>query len=347
MKHHPLQTCWDLAGAAVQAEALSTALSLGLFEQLIEPLTAKELATRLKLNVANTGHLVKLLWGMGLLEQSAPPALDPIDAADTTYQLTSITRTYFLTASPDWCGDAWRYRESRLRHAAGLLRDQVQQGAQTLGVQATEPFAKQWAAAARSQLAQDQQTATVPAALAIMSRLPAFTCATRLLDLGGGPGWVAIELSRQQKSLNAMVFDFPQAVAVAAENIAAAGLAQRVQVRGGDLASDDIGNGYDLIWCSSVLHFVPDVDAVLRKMHRALQPGGTLVCAHAEIGPEPAAAAQVLQYYLPMLMQGRHVGMRGDMAKALARAGFSGLDSLTCGLFPMAPLTVVIGHKPV
>jgi len=347
MKHHPLQAFWDLAGAATQAEALSAALSLGLFEHLIEPITADELAARLNLNAANTGHLVRLLWGMGLLDQSTRPALDHIGSAEPTYLLAAIARIYFLKASPDWCGDAWRYRESRLRQAAGLLRDQVQQGTQALGGQATEPFAKQWAAAARSQLAQDQQTATVPAALDIMSRVPTFACATHLLDLGGGPGWVAIELVRQQRKLSAVVFDFPQAVAVAAENITAAGLAQRVQVLGGDLASDDIGKGYDLIWCSSVLHFVPDVDAALRKMHSALQPGGTLVCAHAEISPEPATAAHVLQYYLPMLMQGRHVGRQGDMAMAMERASFSHIDSFTCGMFPMAPLAVVVGRKAV
>lgn len=345
MNNHPLQAYWNLAAAAIQAEALSTALTLRIFEPLIELLTADELAVRLGLNARNTAHLLDLLWSMGLLERSTRPALDQLESTEPTYRLGVIARTYFLRASPAWYGDAWLYREARLRQAAGLLRDQARQGTQAEGGQALERFAEQWAAAARGQLAQDQCAATVPAALEIMSRVPEFASATRLLDLGGGPGWVAIELARRQDGISGVVFDFPEAVAVAQENIATAGLAHRIKVLGGDLAMDDIGSGYDLIWCSSVLHFVPDVVAALRKMHAALRPGGTLVCAHAEIGNDPSTAAQILQYYLPMLMQGRHVGRQGDMGAAMARGGFARIESFACGMFPMAPLTVVVGRK--
>lgn len=345
MKNHPLQAYWDLAAAAVQAEALSAALTLGIFEPLIESLTADELASRLGLNAGNTAHLLELLWSMGLLERSPRPALDQRGSAEPTYRVAALARTYFLSTSPQWCGDAWCYRQARLGHAAGLLREQVRQGAQAEGGQALERFAKQWAAAARGQLAQDQLAAAAPAALEAMSRVPEFASATRLLDLGGGPGWVAIELARRRAGLSGVVFDFPEAVAVASENIASAGLADRLGVLGGDLATGDIGSDYDLIWCSSVLHFVPDVDAALKKMLAALRPGGVLVCAHAEIGNDPAAAAQVLQYYLPMLMQGRHVGHQGDMSVSMRALGFVGIESFTCGLFPLAPLTVVAGRK--
>lgn len=349
MNNHPLQAYWNLAAAAIQAEALSTALTLRIFEPLIELLTADEVAVRLGLNARNTAHLLDLLWSMGLLERSTRPALDQLESTEPTYRLGAIARTYFLRASPAWYGDAWLYREARLRQAAGLLRDQARQGTQAEGGQALERFAEQWAAAARGQLAQDQRAASVPAALEIMAHVPEFATATNLLDLGGGPGWVAIELARRQGELCGVVFDFPEAVAVATENIAASGLADRLSVLGGDLAVDAIGSvgggDYDLVWCSSVLHFVPDTEAVLRKILAALRQGGVLICAHAEIGDEPAAAAGVLQYYLPMLMQGRHVGHRGDMAAALRRLGFCRIETFACALFPMAPLQVVVARK--
>lgn len=346
---HPLQRYWDLAAAPIQAEALNAALALGIFEHLAEPGSPDELAVRFGLNSRNTAHLLELLWGMGLLERSARPALDRIGGSDPVYGLAEVGRTYFLAASPAWSGDAWRYREARLRQAAGLLQEQVRQGAQPDGQPVIDHVAKQWATAARGQLTQDQHAATVPAALEIMARVPEFATATNLLDLGGGPGWVAIELARRQRGLCGVVFDFPEAVAVATENIAASGLADRLSVLGGDLAVDAIGSvgggDYDLVWCSSVLHFVPDTEAVLGKILAALRPGGALICAHAEIGDEPAAAAGVLQYYLPMLMQGRHVGHRGDMAAALRRLGFCRIETFACGLFPMAPLQVVVARK--
>lgn len=346
---HPLQRYWALAAAPIQAEALSAALALGIFESLVEPRTPDELAAQLDLDSRNAAHLLELLWGMGLLDRSARPGVDYIGGSETVYGLAEVGRAYFLAASPTWSGDAWRYREARLRQAVSLLRDQVRQGAQAEGGQALERMAEQWAAAARRQLAQDQHAATVPAALEIVSRVPEFAAATKLLDLGGGPGWVAIELARRQGGLSGVVFDFPEAVAVAAENIAAAGLADRLSVLGGDLAADAIGSvggsDYDLVWCSSVLHFVPDTEAVLRKILAALRPGGALICAHAEIGDTPAAAVEVLQYYLPMLMQGRHVGHRGDMAAALRGIGFGRVETFASALFPMAPLQVVVARK--
>ncbi|MBW7900918.1 MAG: methyltransferase domain-containing protein [Rhodocyclaceae bacterium] len=341
LRAHPLQAYWRLAAAAVQTEALSAALALGVFEALRGLATPDELAAELGLNARNTAHLLELLWGMGLLERAARPALDRIGGAERTYGLTETTRTYFLASSPSWAGDTWHYRAARLRQAAGLLEAQVRQGPQA----EREDAAGQWSTAARRQLAQDQRAATVPAAVEIVSRLPEFAAATRLLDLGGGPGWVAIELARQRDGLAGVVFDLPEVAAVAAENIAAAGLADRLSVIGGDLAVDGVGDGYDLVWCSSVLHFVPDAEAVLRRIMAALRPGGALVCAHAEIGDEPDAAAEVLQFYLPMLMQGRHVGHRGDMAATLRRLGFGRIDGFACALFPLAPLQVVVGRK--
>jgi 2-polyprenyl-3-methyl-5-hydroxy-6-metoxy-1,4-benzoquinol methylase len=75
---------------------------------------------------------------------------------------------------------------------------------------------------------------------------------------------------------------------VAAANIAHAQLSNRLETLGGDLDSDDIGGDYDLVWCSSVLHFVPDMAAALRKIRAALKPGGVFVCVQAEIARRPA-----------------------------------------------------------
>lgn len=337
---HPLQPYWDLAAAAVQVEALNTALSLDLLEPLATPQTAAEVAARLALDVGNTAHLLELLWSMGLLERTG-------SLETARFVVSEVARSHFLRAAPAGAREAWLYRQARLRQAADLLCDQVRQGSRPETTEPLARFAKQWAAAARGPLAEEQHAATVPAALEILARLPEFPTARRLLDLGGGPGWVAIALARQHPGLSGMVFDFPEAVAVAAENIAAAGLENRLAVLGGDLGTDGLGSGYDLVWCSSVLHFVSDIDATLRKVHAALSPNGVLVCAHAEIAPAAPDAARVLPFYLPLLMQGRHVLRLGETARRMQVAGFERLDQFGSGRFPLAPLQVVIGRKAV
>ena len=53
---HPLQSYWQLAGAAVQADALSRALDLGPFDALPEPLAPASPAPRLGPVPAHTCH---------------------------------------------------------------------------------------------------------------------------------------------------------------------------------------------------------------------------------------------------------------------------------------------------
>ncbi|KAG1278350.1 hypothetical protein G6F64_014656 [Rhizopus arrhizus] len=116
-------------------------------------------------------------------------------------------------------------------------------------------------------------------------------------------------------------------------------------VIGGNLAADPIGQAYDLIWCSSVLHFLPDPAATLRKMHDALAPGGQLIMAHAEIPADARAAARMLPYYLPMLLLGRRVTRAGELGRTRQDSGYQDVRGFDSDRFPMAPLHVLSARK--
>lgn len=346
---HPLQPFWALAAAPLQAEALALALESGVLDDLLTPCTAADVAAVHGWHAGNTAHWLELLWAMGVLQRGDAVA----SSAAPRYGLTPLARRYLHSASIEACGAAWLFRLRSLRHSAALLRDQVAHGPAAQGSPA--PFAQGnadgWAAAARAQIGQEQRAVTVPAALAVLQRVPEVAGARYLLDLGGGPGEVALALVRQHPALRATVFDWPAAVAVAAENAAQAGVADRVRTRGGDLAQagpqGDIGAGYDVVWCSSVLHFVPDPLAVLRKVFDALEPGGVFVCVHAEVADAPDTALRVLPYYTPMRLLGRGVMPQGAMQGLLAQAGFVGIECLEARAFPMAPVVVWVGRKVV
>ncbi|MBS7690105.1 methyltransferase domain-containing protein [Pseudomonas lalucatii] len=337
---HPLQPYWEVSLAAVQADALRVALELQLFERLVEPLTAAETAARLQLHPANTAQLLELLWSMRLLERRGVDATP----CQWRYGTGAVAGQYLSRVSPDYCGDAWLFRTQALRHFGDQLGEQVRSGRASIAPHLAGTGAN-WQAAARLQIAQEQRAVTAAAALALVSRLPEFAAAERLLDLGGGPGLVAIALAEANPVLGGEVFDLPEAASVAQENIARAGLAGRLRSRGGDLSRDALGEGYDLIWCSSVLHFVADPHVALCRMLAALRPGGVLVCAQAEIPHSPDAALAMLPYYLSMRMLGRHVTRAGELYQALARAGFGGLETVREVPFPMTPVTAVIGRR--
>ncbi|MFZ6745247.1 methyltransferase [Undibacterium sp. JH2W] len=341
---HALQAYWDLAAASVQADALDLALELGIFEALTQPCDLADLTTQLDLHASNTANFLDLLWSMGLLQRCETKAQGK---HVMSYQSRPEALHYLSKDSPDYCGDAWLYRLRALRHFGTQLREHVKHGKSGSASAFASAIGKNWAAAAKAQIGQEQRAVTVAAALAIIHRIPEFKDARNCLDLGGGPGWVAIALAQANPALRASVFDWPETALVAQDNIEQAGLSGRVQAQGGDLAVDDIGEAYDFIWCSSVLHFVPDVNACLQKIYAALRPGGVLVCAHAEIAPNAQTAARVLPYYLPMMMQGKHVGKQGGLATELRQVGFCSIGGFEACDFPMAPVQVLIAKKAV
>ena len=335
---HPLQAAWDLAGTAIQAEALAFALARGLFDLMTEPTPSAELAARASLEPINTGHLLELLWSLGWLIRRRG-----LSQADR-FEVAPVTRAFLVRTSPSFCGDALVYRFQTLRALAAQMGARIEQGPALPASTLQAATGAGWAAAARAQIGEEQRAITVDAALAIVERLPEARRARYLLDLGGGPGWVAIELLRRSPECKGVVFDWPETATVAQENIAAAGLAHRLQARGGNLAVDSPGEGFDLLWCSSVLHFVPDIASTLARLRAAMAPGGLLICAHAERSSTPTEAARVLPFCLPMQLLGRHVLREGEMEAALHDAGFRDIESFPSAAFPMAPLQVVIGR---
>ncbi|WP_448111005.1 methyltransferase [Pseudomonas lini] len=334
---HPLQPYWDLTLAAVRADALRIALEWKLFNLLQVPTSALAIARQLQLDPANTGYWLEALWSMELLERD--------DHQQPHYRNTAVASDYLRADAADYCGDAWAFRLRGLRHFGSQLGEQVRTGQLSGQAPNLATTIDNWTMAARLQIAQEQRAVTVEVALRLMAQVPEFPAARRMLDLGGGPGLVAIALARDNPMLTGEVFDFAQTVNVAADNIRRAGLEQRLDVRGGDLASDPIGEGYDLIWCSSVLHFVPDMAAALAKIHAALRPGGVLVSAHAEIPADPELARRVMPYYLSMQMLGRQVTHVGGMSEALQQAGFVNIDSYPEVAFAMTPVSVLVARR--
>lgn len=338
---HALQPYWDLAVAPVQADGLAAALELGIFELLATPHTPAQLADALSLHAPHTALLLELLWSMQVLER------DGADDEAQRYRCTAATLQYFCRDSVAFCGDAWLYRLHALRHFATQLNTLVREGGKAAPSPGNIANGVNWAAAAQQQIGQEQRAVTMRAALSVMQRIAPFADGNtplRLLDVGGGPGWVAIALAQAHAGVRGCVFDWPETVAVAAANIAHAQLSDRLETVGGDLDSDDIGGDYDLIWCSSVLHFVPDMTAALRKIHAALTPGGVFVCVQAEIAPTPFDAARVLPYYLPMRMLGRTVTQQGELAQLLRDTGWRQVEQYSASDFPMAPVQVLIAR---
>lgn len=162
----------------------------------------------------------------------------------------------------------------------------------------------------------------------------------RFLDVGTGAAWLAIELARLVPSLAVDGIDIlERALALARQNIAAQGLAERVAVAATDVAQLDAVDRYDAIWLPGP--FLPHAVAVkaLELSHRALVPGGVLLFG---LFGDRGDAKSIALAELRALRSGGHPWKTSELHAAMAAAGFGAMRALRA---PGAPLTLHVAKR--
>lgn len=101
----------------------------------------------------------------------------------------------------------------------------------------------------------------------------------RVLDVCCGPGWLALELGRRGQHVDAYDIS-PKAIALAkrmlAENPYRDGFGE-VNYYLQDVTEVDLGEEkYDAVSGWSAFHHLPDLPAFMKKVYRALKPGGVI-----------------------------------------------------------------------
>ena len=102
--------------------------------------------------------------------------------------------------------------------------------------------------------------------------------AQMLLDVGGGTGIYTYALLQKNPHLQAVVFDRPEVLKVAAEMGAQYGVLDRCRLAEGDMFTDDLPAA-DTILLSNILHDwdVPECQALVNRCAAALPAGGRLL----------------------------------------------------------------------
>lgn len=167
----------------------------------------------------------------------------------------------------------------------------------------------------------------------IVDRLPAPPDVRRLVDLGAGTG----------AGTFALLARFPDAEVVAVDssaehldrlagNARARGVADRVRTVRADLdaAWPDLG-APDLVWASSSLHHLSDLDRTLRRVHDLLAPGGLFAVVELagfprflpDDAPADRPGLEARCHAISDRYHAEHVPLRGaDWGPPLTAAGF-------------------------
>jgi len=151
-----------------------------------------------------------------------------------------------------------------------------------------------------------------------------------VLDVGGGSGVHAIGLCLEKPHLRAIVLERAEVCALAAETIAAHGLADRIRAQPGDMWAEEPFPAADVHLYSEVFHncSLEQCRALARKSFAALPPGGRILlheilCDDDAAGPRPAAASGILML---LWTKGGRQHTAPELSALLSEAGFSGVE---------------------
>ncbi len=148
-----------------------------------------------------------------------------------------------------------------------------------------------------------------------------------MLDLGGGAGTNAIAFCQVYPELKATVFDLPATLRLTEKTVKDAELESRIALLPGDFNTDGLGGPYDLVLMSDILHYqtFDTNEALVRKVHQHLGPGGRLIIKDRfldEAGTEPAWTTAFAVHILVNTQQGGCY-KTSDAMQWMRNAGFA------------------------
>jgi 2-polyprenyl-3-methyl-5-hydroxy-6-metoxy-1,4-benzoquinol methylase len=118
----------------------------------------------------------------------------------------------------------------------------------------------------------------------------------RVADVGCGAAWSAIGIARAFPGAQVDAFDLDEAsVEMAKQNVAEAGLTERVRVQRRDAGDSDLAGQYDLVAVLEALHDMAQPVQALRTMRRIVSPTGAVMVVDEHVGDAHVAPADDLE----------------------------------------------------
>lgn len=150
----------------------------------------------------------------------------------------------------------------------------------------------------------------------------------RIIDIGGGHGLYAVALLRRYQSARATILDLERPLAAASQTLAEApDVADRIELRAGDVFEADLDGGFDAALLFNVIHgFQPErLHDLLGRTRRTVRPGGRVFVLDQLAGKAPGPATRAFKSMLDLnyrLVLGGRIYSADELFDLLRRAGF-------------------------
>jgi 2-polyprenyl-3-methyl-5-hydroxy-6-metoxy-1,4-benzoquinol methylase len=305
---------FDTISAYHRTEALRAAIELDLFSQVAAgSKTATELASVCQAAPRGIRILADFLTILGFLEKHGD-----------RYELTADTKVFLDRRSPAYVGGAVSFLlEPGMKESFAKLTAAVRRGGTAISDEGTVSHDNPiWVAFARAMGPMMQMPAKLLAGLVGGDTGQPL----RVLDVAAGHGLFGIAVAEHYRQAHVTALDWPNVLAVAAENARRAGVAERHELRPGSAFDVDWGGPYDIVLLTNFLHHFdePTCERLAAKAHAALAPGGRALTLEFIPEPDRITPPSTATFALVMLATTAHGDAYtfAEYQGIFARAGF-------------------------
>lgn len=314
------------------AQAAATCARLGIPDQLAGgPKTAEEVAAAIRCDPSATFRLMRGVVTVGLLtHEEGRFSLTPMGQL-LRKDVPGSMRSFLIAEMAPGHWLPWGHLEEAVRSGKPSLP-------KVLGMDAWEYYRKN--PEEGRHFAEGMSGISMMAMQAVLAST-SFAGAKVVVDVGGSHGAFLAGVLGQEPKAKGILFDQPQVVEGAGPTLDAAGVAARVERRGGDFFAS-VPAGGDVYLLKHILHDWNDEECVkiLRNVRASMAPEGRVVVVEMLVGGEgPPSPAPLMDLNMLVMLTGRERTAE-EFAGLFAKAGLR-LSKVTPTPSPMVVIEAV------
>jgi SAM-dependent methyltransferase len=297
--------------------ALGVAVRLGVFKAIQDnPLSAADLADALRVNADALERLLNSLVALQLVQLESGEYRNSQVAASLLVNGGSEYQGGYIDYVYDIHRD-WMNLEAKVRFGPGprATYDAI--------VGQDPQKTKDFMAA--------MHTNALPNSRALLAAVDFSSC-RRILDIGCGTGIYSSAIAASYPDVQCDLIDLPAVASIAEDQVRMSGVEDRVHVFPGNYLVDSLPHGYDVALLLAVIHQEDPttIEALLRKIARALNSGGRLILSTFLLEGNKTAPMFSVLFSLEMLVvsaTGRAYTLN-EVSTLLKRCGFADVEEL-------------------
>lgn len=329
-----MQMMWGFAPPLI----LEAALRMDVFDRLADtPRTVAELAAGTGASPRGLTAIMDALVGLGLLDK------DVTTGGDARYGLTTESAAFLVSNRRDYRGDIFRHISTQLLPMWLNLPEVARTGIPSRPVNQEANGATFF-----QEFVESLFPGNFPAAQVLAEHLGVAKLAgpVKVLDLAAGSGVWSIAQALASPRVQVTAVDWPDVLPVTKRVAARHGVAERYRFVAGDILTAEYDTGYRLALLGHILHTEgPDRSRVLlRRVHDALAPGGTVAIAEFLVDADRKGPVSGVIFAVNMLLHSEVGGTYSfeEISDWLRGAGFTDMRTLPAP----APSPLVLATRP-